>query len=111
VRIKTKALRQRIWYRAISRVERGIVDLTIRCVERIQSPVLARFLSEIIGKISQRTKRSFLERVNTVGKAIAQEISAIAERWGNEHASTWKHDSSFIRFLGVSSVNNKVTRI
>ena len=47
--------------------------------------------------------------VNKVGKAIAQEISAIAESWGNENASTWKHDSDFIRFLGVNRVNKGVT--
>ena len=95
----------------MSRVERGVVDLTIRCVEMIRSPVLARALSEIVRKISQRIGKSFLEKVSIVGTAIAHEISRTAERWGNENASTWKNDSDFIRFLGVSSINSKGTRI
>lgn len=111
MRIKSRALRQRVWFKVTSRVERGIVDLTMRCVERIRSPVLARILSEIISKISQMTGKSFLEMVNRIGRRVAEEISAIAERWGNENASSWKHDLDFIRFLGVGSVNNRVTGI
>jgi len=111
MRIKTKALRQHVWFKTISRVERGIIDLTIRCVERIRSPVLAGIISEVIRKISMTIGESFLEMVNKVGGAVAEKISAIAERWGNENASSWKHDPGFIRFLGVASINNEVTTI
>lgn len=111
MRVKTRALRRGVWFKVTSRLERGIVDLTIRCVERIRSPVLAGILSEIVRKISMTMGKVFLEIVNQVGSAVAEKICAIAERWGNENVSSWKHDSRFIRFLGVSAVNNRMTGI
>jgi len=107
MRIKTRALRQRIWFKVTSRLERGIVDLTIRCVERIRSPVLAGILSEIVRRILMTLENGFLEMVNKVGSAVAETVCGIAERWGNENASSWRDDSGFIRFLGVNAVNSR----
>jgi len=105
-RIKTRALRRRVWFKATSRLERGIVDLTIRCVERIRSSVLAGILSEIVRKILRTLENGFLKTVNRVGGTIAEKVCGIAERWGNENASTWRHDLGFIRFLGINAVNS-----
>ena len=109
MKIKKRALRLRVWFKVTSKLERGIVDLTIRCVEKIRSPVLAGIISEIVRKIFLTMGNDFLEIVNKVGSAVAKKICAIAEGWGNENASNWKHDSSFIRFLGVNAINNQVT--
>ena len=79
-RIKTKAVRQRVWYKTISRVERGIVDLTLRCVESIRSPVLARVVSNIISKISRTLREGFMERAEKAGRGIAEKICVLAER-------------------------------
>ena len=105
MKIKAKALRRRVWFRALSRVERCIVDLTIRCVEKVRSPFLARTILNIINKILKTLESGFLQKVNKVGSAIAEKVSRIALGWGNVSASSWKHDSDFIRFLGVSLVN------
>ncbi|TET18879.1 hypothetical protein E3J74_08860 [Candidatus Bathyarchaeota archaeon] len=107
MRIKTRALRRRVWFKVTSRLERGIIDLTIRCVERVRSLVLAGILSEIIRKIVRTLENGFLEMVNRVGGTIAEKVCGIAERWGNENASTWRHDSGFIRFLGINAVNSR----
>jgi len=107
MRIKIRALRRRVWFKATSRLERGIVDLTIRCVERIRSSVLAGILSEIVRRILRTLENGFLEMVNRVGRAVAEKICAIAEGWGNENASSWKHDSGFIRFLGINTVDSR----
>ena len=102
---RTRAVRQRIWFRALSRVERGIVDLTIRCVERIRSRALAGIVSTIVTKILKHLKPSFLETAMRVGRDLADEISSIAVEWGNECASRWRHDCDFVRYLGVKAVN------
>ena len=106
MKIKAKALRRRVWFRALSRVERGILDLTIRCVEKVRSPFLARTIFDIINKILKTLESGFLEKVNNVGSAIAEKVCGIAERWGNRDASSWRRDSSFIRFLGINAVNS-----
>ena len=102
---RIRALRQRVWFKALSRVERNIIDLTIRCVEKIKSRILARIVSNIIAKILKTLKPSFLEGTMRIGRRIADEICRIAEKWGNTHASIWKHDSDFACFLGVVAVN------
>jgi len=107
MKVKARALRRRVWFKALSRMERGIVDLTIRCVEKVKSPVLTRAIMDIIGKVLKTLENGFLEMVKRVGSAVAEKICEIAERWGNENASSWKHDSGFIRFLGVNAVNSR----
>ena len=105
MKARTRAVRQRIWFKALSKVERGILDLTIRCVETIRSRILNKMISDIVAKILKNLKPSFLETATKVGREIAHEICQIALKWGNLHASSWRHDSDFIQFLGVTAVN------
>jgi len=35
VKVKKIALRRRVWFRCLDRVERGIIDLTVQCVDSI----------------------------------------------------------------------------
>ena len=107
MRARARALRQRIWFKTLSRVERGIFDLTIRCVERVRSRVLTRIVSEIVAKILKTLKPSFLETAMMVGREIADELCGIALKWGNMSASRWKHDSGFIRVLGMNAVSSR----
>ena len=105
MKARTRAVRQRIWFKALSKVERGILDLTIRCIERVRSRILNRMISDIVAKILKNLKPSFLETATKVGREIAYEICEIALKWGNLRASSWRHDSDFIQFLGVTAVN------
>jgi hypothetical protein len=104
MKIKARAFRHRVWFKVLSRAERAIIDLTVKCVERVRSPVLAAIVSSIVGKVLKILKSGFLEKVNRVGSAIAEKVCGVAEGWGNENASSWKHDSGFIRFLGVNAI-------
>lgn len=106
IKVKTQALRQRVWYKAVSRLERGIVDLTIRCVERIRSSVLARAICGIMNKILQTLREGFMERAEHVGRRAVEKLCVLAERWGNRSSSDWKHDEGFVRFLGVIALNS-----
>ena len=104
-RIKSRALRTRMWFKALSKVERAIVDLTIKCVENIRSTVLAKTITAIIDKILQFFEEDFITRAEKVGHEIAERLCAIGERWGNKACSTWKYDMCLIRFLGVTTLN------
>src|SRR5947208_11145222 len=42
--IKTRGLRRRVWYRALDRMERGLVDLTIRWMDKVRSGRLTETL-------------------------------------------------------------------
>jgi len=104
VKIKSKALRTRVWFRVLSKVERAIIDLTIKCVEKIRSPTLESALSGIVCKILWTLENRFLVKVELVGRQLAENLSDVAQRWGNKN-SHWKHDQNFITYLGVCCIN------
>jgi hypothetical protein len=105
LKVKARALRQGFWFKALSRMERRVFDLTVRCVERVRSGVLAKIVSGIVTKLSKNLKPGFMETAMRAGNAIAAEICDLALEWGNAGASFWRHDLSFTRFLGVNAVN------
>jgi uncharacterized membrane-anchored protein YjiN (DUF445 family) len=105
VRIKSRALRTRVWFRALSKVERAIIDLTIKCVEEIRSLTLENTISSIIDKMLESLENRFLSKVEKAGRILAENLGNIAQRWGNKTASNWKRDKNFIIYLGVNRIN------
>jgi len=105
-KLKTIAVRRGLWFKALSTVERAIVDLTIRVVERVRSSVLKGVLKAIASKIVEALKaKSFRERAIVIGRALAERLVRIAERLGNKRAREWAEDPSFVMYLGVSWLN------
>ena len=96
---KKLALRHGHWFRILSRVERGIIDLTVRYVDNIKSTTLAQVVTAIIEKLQRSMESKAEHLVRTVGLALAQKISEIAVRWGNHLAASWAKDREFARFL------------
>lgn len=105
IKIKTRALRTKIWFKTLSRVERAIVDLTIKCIDHVKSNVLMATISTIIGKILQSCEESFMVRAEKVGQGISEVLCALALRWGNKTCSAWKHETEFAKHLGVNALN------
>jgi len=99
---KKLALRHRVWFRTLRRVERGIIDLTVKYVDNIKSVMLAKVLTAIMEKL-QSAVESIVDRlVRTVGLPLAQKISDIAVSWGNHLAAKWAYDLAFAKFLVVN---------
>ncbi len=104
--IKTQALRKGIWYETLSKTERAIVDLTMKCVEKVRSPILSRTIIKILSKIAKALENTFLVKANKIGSELAKRLGSIAERWGNKTAPKWKTDKKLIKFLGVTALNS-----
>jgi len=96
---KKLALRRRVWFTVLSRVERGIIDLTVRCVDTIKSKKLAKVVTAIISKLEYAVETIVYKLVRTVGLPLARKISSIAVSWGNYLAVRWAEDRAFARFL------------
>ena len=92
--LRTRSLRKRVWYRALDRIERGLVDLTIRWVDNVRNCTMARVLLRILGKLVQALEQGMV-RVLTVGRELALRASELAVRWGNTQAYTWRSDKVF----------------
>ena len=102
---KKRALRLNLWFRVLSRTERAIVDLTLKYVERIRSPILETTVSNITNKILKALEHGFLSKAEEIGQEIAKQMCRIAQKWGNDEASEWRLDVNFVRFLGVITLN------
>jgi hypothetical protein len=96
---KKVALRRGVWFRALSRVERGIIDLTVRYVEAIKSSKLATIVTAIIEKLQITVETKIQRLVRTIGLPLTRKISAIAASWGNKLANQWAGDISFAKYL------------
>jgi hypothetical protein len=103
--LKSRSMRQRVWYRVLSRLERAQVDLTLKVVRRVQSPSLARVLDLIVDKLSNALQSRVSKITRTVGFPMALKLSKMAQGWGNRSAQAWAQDSEFARFLAVMSLN------
>ena len=106
--LRRDALRRRVWFRVLSKVERSVVELTVRYVGRVRSLRLSLAIGRVVCKLLEAFRSRFLRRVERVGYDLAEKISKIAVGWGYIEASSWKQDLSFIRFLGVNAVNNNL---
>ena len=102
---KKAALRRGTWFRALSRIERGIIDLTVKYVENIKSEKLAKVVTAIIAKLQLAMETIADRLVRTIGLPLARKNSSIAVSWGNLSASKWAEDCAYARYLTLSVAN------
>jgi hypothetical protein len=104
--VRKWAMKRRIWFRVLSRIERGVVDLTIRCVNDVRSRRLAEVLTAILKKLRLAAESVVSKAVRSVGFAQARRISQIALSWGYRSALAWASDVGFARYLAVMRLNS-----
>jgi hypothetical protein len=100
-KLKLKAIRAGVWFKALPRIDRVLVDLTIQVTENIRSAYLAKNIFAVVKKLEELLEGKFVRLTRTMGKAFAEKISMIAHRWGNIAAKSWSNDLSFARYLAV----------
>jgi len=104
-KLRVKARRRGVWFRILSRVERGLIDLSIKVVEKVHSLVLARSLISVVEKLLEAMESEVARVMRTVGRSLAQKLSEIAQGWGNEAARLWAGDLGFVQYLAVTQKN------
>ncbi|MGQ9760120.1 MAG: hypothetical protein ACUVQ5_06110 [Candidatus Methanomethylicaceae archaeon] len=102
VEVKRVAKRKRVWFR-LPKIERGILDLTIKYIKEPRSPRLIDLLRNIVEKIKASLVSPLQRLMEEVGKPLAEKISSIAKSWGNKEAGNWAKDKGFIMYLTVTS--------
>lgn len=105
VRLRQKALRAGVWFKALSRIDRVLVDLTIKVADTIRSPHLVQSLSSIAEKISRFVESKFSRAIREVGLIFASKVSQIAQSWGYRAAAAWANDAGFARFWAAMKLN------
>ena len=105
IKLKCKAMRAGVWFTALLRIDRVLVDLTIKVAENVRSVSLAKGIFTVVGKLEGLLESSVLKSLRLVGGPLAEKISLIAQKWGNASAKAWASDQSFAFFLSVMQRN------
>ena len=105
MKLRIKAMRAGVWFRALPRIDRVLVDLTIKVAENIRSPYLAKSIFAVVGKLEGLLESSVLKSFRLIGRPLAKKISGVAQKLGNTSAKSWADDSSFAFFLAVMHTN------
>ncbi len=82
-----------------------LVDLTIQVADSIRSSMLARSISAVVGKLEGLLESKISCLARTVGKSLAEKLSALAQSWGYSSAKNWVHSRSFAVYLAVMETN------
>jgi len=101
LQFKHKAMRAGVWFKALLRIDRVLVDLTIKVAENIRSIQLAKSIFAVVGKLEGLLESSVLKSLRVIGRPLAEKVSLIAQKWGNASAKAWATDQSFAFFLAV----------
>jgi hypothetical protein len=105
LKLKLKAMRAGVWFRNLPRIDRVLIDLTIKVTISIRSITLANNIRAIIKKLESLLESSLTRALKGIGLQLAQKISLIAQKWGNALARNWSSDLSFVKFLSVMHIN------
>ena len=105
-KIKIRAIRRGLWFKVLSRVERASINLTLKVVRKVRSLLLAKVLTNIMKKLLDAMESKVARLMKEVGRGLAQNLSRIAQKWGNKSAKSWSQDLGFVKYLTIMHLNN-----
>ncbi len=98
-------MRAGVWFKALPRIDRVLVELTIKVAGIIRSSMLAKCLITVVRKLEGLVENNVFSILKSIGYCLAEKVSSIAEKWGNPSAKKWRTDSSFAVFLAIIQSN------
>lgn len=106
IKLKLKALRSGVWFKALKRIDRALIDLTLKVSNEVHSHTLAKALLSVATRVQNALRNRISHVVDKIGFRFARQLSLIAEKMGNTAAKTWRTDPSFAKFLAIMYINN-----
>ena len=104
-KLKLKAMRAGVWFRALTRIDRVLMDLTMRVAQSVRSPSLARCILSVMKKLEHVLEGKLACVVREFGFPLASKLSLLAQKWGNSDAVAWVGDVDFARYLAVMKLD------
>jgi hypothetical protein len=105
VKMKLRAIRAGVWFRALPRIDRALIDLTIRVAQRIRSATLTSSILSVAKKLENLLESKLTRAIRDIGLSLTCKLSLIAKNWGNNAAEVWASDLNFARYLAVIKLN------
>ena len=103
--VRKRAIRGRVWFKALDQLERGILSLSSRVLDVVHSASLGVVLAEIVSKIEDALKSVFDRRLEGFGLARARVLVGYAVKLGHRGAERWLDDFGYARFITFLSLN------
>ena len=100
-------MRAGVWFRALPRIDRVLVDLTIKVARCVRSSILANRILSITGKLEALLDSKLARAIRDIGFPLAYKLSLLAQKWGNEEAKEWAEDASFAQYLAITEINGQ----
>ena len=104
--LKLKAKRMGIWFKALTNLDRVLIDLVIKVVDKVRSVKLAMSLRTVVKKLEEALENRIFRIIRTIGLPLACKVVSLAKKWGNSSAEKWLSDLSFARFLAIMYLNS-----
>ena len=104
-----RAKRKGCYYSVLKQNEHKLLDLTVRVVKRVRSFVLAKLVSQIVKKLLEAMESQVYRLMRTQGRSMAEQLSKIAQSWGNREAKSWVKDQGFMQYLTISNLSSLKT--
>ena len=106
IKLKHRAIRVGVWFRALSRIDRVLVTLTIRVAQNVRSCSLARNVLSVARKLERFREEKIARVVREIGFSSAIKLSIIAQDWGNKSGGKWGSDRNFAQYLAIMKLNS-----
>jgi hypothetical protein len=104
-KLKMKAIRAGVWFKALTRIDRVLIDLTMKVTQRVRSLSLTRSIMSVAAKLENLLEGKLARVIREFGFPLASELSILAQRWGNVDAEGWRSDFGFAQYLSVVKLN------
>ncbi|MCW4005049.1 MAG: hypothetical protein NWF04_00410 [Candidatus Bathyarchaeota archaeon] len=110
LKFKKQAMRAGAWFRVLPRLDRALIDLTIRVTESVRSPFLTKSILSIAHKLETFLENKFISAVRDFGFPIAQKLSSLAVQWGHKKAAVWADDTGYATYWTIMKLNGHPPR-
>ena len=110
IKFKCKAIRAGVWFKALPRIDRVLIDLAIKVTQSIKSPSLAKSIVSITRKLEGLLENRLERAMKEIGFPLARKLSLLALNWGNRRAQEWTEDVGFVRYLAAMKLNEHTLR-
>ena len=97
--VRCLAFRKKVWFRYLDDVERGILSLSAKIFNFVQSSVLDQQLVLIIDKLLNACKSKFIRHLEQYGVERVKEIQSQSTNFGYKGADYLSQDLDFARYL------------
>jgi len=105
-KLKKKAMRRGVWFTVLRRIDRALIDLTIKVSDNVRSYNLAKSILTITTKVHEAFQGKLAHRIKEIGIPLTRKLSKLAQNWGNKGARKWVNDANFAWYLTITKLNS-----